>query len=166
MAVTETLSPKQILAAQHLALGESQGKAAQIAKVTRVTVNRWLRLPAFKVKVEEFRKELEQIEGNVFTEVAKEVGEKAKENALKTITPDELKAKLTEMFNDETLAPAHRIKIAQTLGKWCGLETPKPVSSSGDDSFPIKIDENETENLKDLSDDELMKRYLETLAES
>jgi hypothetical protein len=169
MPVTETLSPKQILAAQHLALGESQGKAAQIAKVTRVTVNRWLKLPIFKAKVEEFRNELEQIEGESFREAAKEVGESIRENVNKILDQNGLKLFASEMVQNEELSPMVRLKAAAQLGKWLGMEAPKPVAKEDGDGFPIPDvvgESGETIDVSSLSDEELQELYLKTLAES
>lgn len=169
MPVTESLSPKQILAAQHLALGESQGKAAQIAQVTRVTVNRWLKLPTFKAKVEEFRQELEHIEGSVFAKAANEKVETAFENTQRTLTADELKLKFSEIVQDETIPIGHRIKAGAALAKWLGLEASKPATTESSGSrFPLgDIELNpEDEDLTKLSDEELQRRYLETLAQA
>ncbi len=170
MPVSEALTPQQILAAQSLALGQSQSVAAQRAGVTRITVVRWLRKPHFKQKVQEFKREIEKIEGESFREAAKEVGETIRENVKKILTPDELKAMLSDMAQDLDLSPTLRLKAATQLGKWIGLEAPKPVSGDGkDDGFPINSDikENEIpEDLTKLSDEELQKLYLKTLAES
>lgn len=165
MPVSEALTPQQILAAQSLALGQSQGVAAQRAGVTRITVVRWLRKPIFKQKVQEFKREIEEIEGESFREAAQEVGESIRENVKKILTPDELKAMLSEMAQDVDLSPTLRLRAAAQLGKWMGLEAPKPVSADGKDDFPIQGLEGE-DDLKHLSDEELQRRYLETLAQA
>lgn len=166
MPVSEALTPQQILAAQILALGQSQTVAAQRAGVTRVTVCRWGQKPLFKQKVKEFQKEIEDIESNSFKEAAQEVGETIRENVKKILTPDELKAMLSEMAQDLDLSPTLRLKAAAQLGKWIGLEAPKPVSADGKDDFPIKGLEGVEDDLKSLSDEELQKLYLKTLANS
>jgi hypothetical protein len=166
MPVSECLTPQQILAAQSLALGQSQGVAAQRAGVTRITVVRWLRKPHFKQKVQEFKQEIEEIEGESFREAAKEVGENVRENVRKILTPDELKLLLSDMAQDLELSPMLRLKAISQLGKWHGLEAPKPVQDKdGKDEFPIN-DLEGVEDVSNLSDEELQELYLKTLAES
>jgi hypothetical protein len=166
MPVTESLTQQQLIAAQCLALGQSQGVAAQRAGVTRMSVCRWLKKPAFKQKVEEFKREIEQIEGESFREAAQEVGEDIRKNVKKILTPDELKTMLSEMAQDLDLSPMLRLKAASQLGKWIGLEAPKPTNTDGKNDFPIKGLEGVQDDLKSLSDEELQRRYLETLANS
>ena len=166
MPVSECLTPQQILAAQSLALGQSQGVAAQRAGVTRITVVRWLRKPHFKEKVQEFKREIEEIEGESFREAAQEVGESIRENTKRILTPDELKEILSNMAQDLELSPTLRLKAAAQLGKWIGLEAPKLVSPDGKDDFPIKGLEGIEDDLKSLSDEELQNLYLKTLANS
>lgn len=166
MNVSSTLSQKQIQVAQHLALGESQKQAGKSAGVSRATVCRWLKDALFLSKIEEFRQELEQIEGSVYTETVKEVGETIRENVKRILTPDELKAKLSEIVEGEDIPLTHRIKAAAILGKWIGLEAPKPMTNDGKNDFPIQGLEGAEDDLKSLSDEELRRRYLETLANS
>lgn len=85
------------------------------------------------------------------------------------LTPDELINKLTEMFEDENLAPDHRIKIAQILGKWMGLENSDPESADKEEGFPfmgVNIELDYLRSLNSLSDEELRRLYVRTLAES
>ncbi len=146
MPASECLTPQQILAAQSLALGQSQGVAAQRAGVTRITVVRWLRKPHFKEKVQEFKREIEEIEGESFREAAKEVGETIRENARKILDQDGLKLFASEMVQNEELSPMARLKAAAQLGKWLGMEAPKPAQDKdGKDEFPI----NDLEGIED-----------------
>ncbi len=131
-----------------------------------MSVCRWLKKPAFKQKVEEFKREIEQIEGESFREAAQEVGEDIRKNVKKILTPDELKTMLSEMAQDLDLSPMLRLKAASQLGKWIGLEAPKPTNTDGKNDFPIKGLEGVQDDLKSLSDEELQRRYLETLANS
>lgn len=165
MNASSTLSPKQIQVAQHIALGESQKQAGKAAGVSRATVCRWLKDTLFLSKIEEFRQELEQIEGSVYTETVKEVGETIRENVKKILTPDELKTMFSDMAQDEDLSPTLRLKAATQLAKWHGMEAPKPVSADGRDDFPIKGLEGEEipKDLKSLSDEELHRLYLEEM---
>jgi len=165
MAVSESLSSDQLIAAQCLALGQSHRVTAERVGVTKITVTRWLKKPAFKQKVEEFKREIREIEGESFREAAKEVGESVRENVKKILTPDELKEMLSNMAQDLDLSPTLRLKAATQLAKWHGMEAPKPVSADGKDDFPIKGLEG-VDDLKSLSDEELQRRYLETLANS
>ena len=66
------------------------------------------------------------------------------------------------------MSPTLRLKAAAQLGKWIGLEVPKAAPTDGRDDFPIKGLEGISipEDLKSLSDEELQRRYLETLANS
>lgn len=166
MVASFTLSQKQIQVAQHLALGESQKQAGKAAGVSRATVCRWLKDTVFLSKIEEFRQELEQIEGSAYTETVKEVGESIRENVKKILTPDELKTMLSDMAQDLDLSPTLRLKAATQLAKWHGMEAPKPVSAAdGRDDFPIKGLEGEEipKDLKLLSDEELHRLYLEEM---
>jgi hypothetical protein len=165
VAVSESLKSEQLIAAQCLALGQSHRVTAERVGVTKVTVTRWLKKPAFKQKVEEFKREIEQIEGESFREAAKEVGEDIRENVRKILTPDELKAMLSDMALDLNLSPMLRLKAATQLGKWIGLEAPKAPAKEEVDSFPIQGLEG-IEDVSSLSDEELKRLYLETLAES
>jgi transposase len=168
MAVSEALTSQQILAAQILALGQSYRTAAERVGVTKITITRWVKKPLFKQKVKEFQKEIQDIESNSFKEVAQEVGENIRENVKKILTPDELKTMLSEMAQDVDLSPTLRLRAAAQLGKWMGLEAPKPVSADGKDDFPVKGLDGKAvpEDLKLLSDEELQRKYLETLANS
>ncbi len=166
MNVSSTLSQKQIQVAQHLALGESQKQAGKAAGVSRATVCRWLKDTVFLAKIEEFNQELEQIEGSAYTETVKEVGENIRENVKKILTPDELKTMLSDMAQDLDLSPTLRLKAATQLAKWHGMEAPKPTNTDGKDDFPIKGLEGVQDDLKSLSDEELQKLYLKTLANS
>jgi hypothetical protein len=168
MAVSEALTSQQILAAQCLALGQSHRVTAERVGVIKGTVTRWLKKPPFKQKVEEFKREIEQIEGESFREAAQEVGENIRENVKRILTPDELKAMLSEMAEDLELSPTLRLKAAAQLGKWIGLEAPKPMSADGSNDFPIKGLDGKAipEDLKILSDEELQRKYLESLANS
>ncbi|HEY9615097.1 hypothetical protein [Allocoleopsis sp.] len=165
MPATESLTQQQLIAAQTLALGQSQGVAAERAGVTRMTVSRWLRKPIFKRKVDEFKREIEEIEGESFREAAQEVGETIRENVKKILTPDELKAMLSDMAQDEDLSPTLRLKAATQLGKWHGMEAKAaaPTTQAGDE-FPIH-DLGEAQDIEGLSDKELQELYLKTLAE-
>jgi tyrosine-protein phosphatase YwqE len=165
MPVAESLTPQQILAAQSLALGQSQGVAAQRAGVTRITVVRWLRKPHFKQKVQEFKREIEEIEGESFREAAKEVGEDIRENVRKILDQDGLKLLASEMAQNEEFSPMVRLKAAAQLGKWLGMEAPKPVGKEADNGFPIH-DLEDVQDVSSLSDEELQELYLKTLAES
>ena len=165
MPASQCLTPQQILAAQSLALGQSQGVAAQRAGVIRNTVVRWLRKPIFKQKVQEFKREIEEIEGESFREAAQEVGETIRENTKKILTPDELKLLVSEIAQDEELSPTLRLKAAAQLGKWMGLDAPKPSGAAqAGDEFPIH-DLEGAQDIESLSDKELQELYLKTLAE-
>jgi hypothetical protein len=168
MAVSEALTSQQILAAQILALGQSYRTAAERVGVTKITITRWVKKPLFKQKVEEFKREIEQIEGESFREAAQEAGETIRENVKKILTPDELKSMLSEMAQDLDLSPTLRLKAATQLAKWHGMEAPKPVTADGKDDFPVKGLDGKAvpEDLKLLSDEELQRKYLETLANS
>ena len=165
MPVAESLNPQQILAAQNLALGHTQGVAAKEAGVTKITIVRWLRKPHFKEKVQGFKREIEQIEGESFKEAVKEVGETIRENVKRILTPDELKVLLSDMAQDLELSPMLRLKAASQLGKWIGLEAPKTATKEEGDGFPIP-DVDESVDVSSLSDEELQELYLKTLAES
>lgn len=165
MAVSEALTSQQILAAQILALGQSYRIAAERVGVTKITITRWVKKPLFKQKVKEFQKEIEDIESNSFKEAAQEVGETIRENVRRILTPDELKAMLSDMAQDLELSPTLRLKAAAQLGKWMGLEAPKPVNDEGKNDYPGKKVEGE-DNLKHLSDEEFKKLYLEKMKEA
>lgn len=49
------LSPKQILAASQIAVGESHKQAAKIAKVSAQTISEWMQYPEFKAKINEIQ---------------------------------------------------------------------------------------------------------------
>jgi hypothetical protein len=70
------------------------------------------------------------------------------------------------MAQDLDLSPMLRLKAASQLGKWIGLEAPKPTNTDGKDDFPIKGLEGVQDDLKSLSDEELQNLYLKTLANS
>lgn len=166
MAVSVSLTSDQLIAAQCLALGQSHRVTAERVGVTKGTVTRWLKKPAFKQKVEEFKREIEQIEGESFREAAQEVGEDIRKNVKKILTPDELKSMLSEMAEDMESSPMLRFKAIAELGKWYGLAAPKPVQEKDSrDEFPIK-DLEGVEDVSSLSDEELQELYLKTLAES
>jgi len=70
------------------------------------------------------------------------------------------------MAQDLDLSPTLRLKAAAQLGKWIGLEVPKPASTDARNDFPIKGLEGMQDDLKSLSDEELQNLYLKTLANS
>lgn len=50
-----SLSPKQILAASHIAMGESHKQAAKFAKVSAQTISEWMQYPDFIAKINEIQ---------------------------------------------------------------------------------------------------------------
>lgn len=166
MAVSEALTSQQILAAQILALGQSHRIAAERVGVTKITITRWVKKPEFKQKIEEFKQEISDVQKQTFKNtVQEEVSETVETNVKQCISIEKLKLLFSEIAQDETLPLAHRIKAGTQLGKWMGLEAPKPVAADGRDDFPIQGLEG-VEDLKHLSDEELQRRYLETLAQA
>jgi hypothetical protein len=73
---------------------------------------------------------------------------------------------LSDMAQDLDLSPTLRLKAATQLAKWHGMEAPKPVAADGKNDFPIKGLEGVEDDLKSLSDEELQKLYLKTLAQN
>jgi transposase len=157
------ITVQQLKAAKALASGLSQGEAAKRAGVARITVCRWLKNSVFKQKVEELSERVEAVETEVFVE-------RIRENAHKSLSPDELKAILSEIATNEEIRPDTRIKAVATLGKWAGLEDVKPTASTAND-FPIPEDATyggmlkEGEKLDELSYEQLSELYLKTLAQ-
>lgn len=164
MPATSSLSPQQVLAAQSLSLGQSQGVAAQRAGVTRVTVCRWLKLPLFQQKLEELKREIQQIEGSAFTEAVEEVKENIKQNTSRILAPDDLKLKLTEIIENPDTSISLRLKAIAQLGKWFGLDQPKPVQSQSENDFPVELG-SDLPDFSKMSDEELQREYLKTLAD-
>lgn len=164
MPATSSLSPQQVLAAQSLSLGQSQGVAAQRAGVTRVTVCRWLKLPLFQQKLEELKREIQQIEGSAFTEAVEEVKKNIKQSTSKILAPDDLKLKLTEIIEDPDTSTSLRLKAIAQLGKWFGLDQQKPTSTQGENDFPVELG-SDLPDFSQMSDEELQQEYLKTLAD-
>lgn len=164
MTATSTLSPQQVLAAQSLALGQCQRIAAERAGVTRVTICRWLKLPLFQKKLEEFKREIQQVERESFREVAEEIKEEIKQNTRQVLSADDLKVKLTEIIEDPDTSISLRLKAIAQLGKWFGLDQPKPAPVKGDDDFPVELG-SDLPDFSKMSDEELQRLYLETLAQ-
>ena len=157
------VTSKETKAAQALASGLSQGQAAKKAGVSRQTIIRWLKNPGFRKKVEQYNEKVEAVETEVFVE-------RIRQDAHKSLSPDELKAILSEIATDEDIRPDTRIKAVATLGKWAGLEDIKPTTAEAD-RFPIPEDATyggalkEGQKLDELSYEQLSQLYLKTLAQ-
>lgn len=107
-------TPQQIRAAQSLASGLPQGKAAKEAGVSRITVIRWLKNPEFKCKVEELSRKVEAVETQTFVQETKQ---RVRSGA---VTLSETIDLLSEVIRDRDCKLSDRLKAADTLGKWLG----------------------------------------------
>lgn len=113
-------TPQQVKAAQALASGLSQSKAAKEANVTRITVIRWLKNPEFARKVDDLRGKAEKASDSAFVQVTKEVAKK-QVKAAGGITSNDLIELLAKVARDEECRVADRIKATEVLGRWLGL---------------------------------------------
>jgi hypothetical protein len=118
-------TPQQIKAAQALASGLSQGKAAKESGVTRITVIRWLKKPEFCRKVQELRGKAEKASDSAFVQTTKEVTKK-QVKAAGGITSNDLIEILAKVAKDEECRVADRIRATEVLGRWLGLGESKP----------------------------------------
>jgi transposase len=165
MSVTESLTSQQLIAAQCLALGQSHRITAERVGVTKITVTRWLKKPAFKQKVEELKQEIRQVEEQTFKKtVQEEVVETVEANVKKCISVEKLKFIFSQIVEDEELPLAHRIKAGVQLGKWMGLDAPKPAPTQGENEFPVELG-SDLPDFSTMSDEELQREYLKTLAD-
>ena len=113
--MTQGFSSQQLKVAQYLAVGETQKEAGQKAGVSRSSVIRWLKVPAFRQKVEELTAQYHLTQDETFIEAARESVEDA-------ITPHELVVYFSGILRNENVRISDRLKAGQCLGKWMGLE--------------------------------------------
>ncbi len=123
---------EQLKAAEALASGASQSRAAEVAGVTRITIIRWLKKPDFRQKVEDLTRKLHLAQSEIFVESAKE---RVQEGAL---TRDELVSIFSAILRDEDKRLGDRIKAGQCLGKWMGLENGNVLASPEAPELPLE----------------------------
>jgi hypothetical protein len=109
-------SSEQLKAAQALASGASQGKAAEAAGVTRITVLRWLKKPDFRTKVTELTRQFHQAQTESFVESAKQSVSQG------AVSQQELVELFSGIVRDEDNRLSDRLKAGQCLGRWMGLD--------------------------------------------
>jgi hypothetical protein len=113
--VSKGFTTQQLKAAQALASGLSQVKAAKESGVSRITVIRWLKIPEFKAKVTQLSKKAEEAETEAFVEVTKE---KVRRGA---ITSTELVELFSGIVRDQEARLGDRIRAGEALARWLGI---------------------------------------------
>ncbi len=106
--VKYSLSPKQAIAAAHIAGGMSQKDAAAQVDVTEKTVCGWMKEPAFKAAVAKRQ-----------SEMITEIRDRTRELGLKAV------GAIDDILSDPNTSPNNRLKAAQTvLGTFQNKENP------------------------------------------
>jgi hypothetical protein len=113
--MSQGFTTEQLKVAQALACGDTQKDAGRKAGVSRSSVIRWMKLPAFRQKVQELTEQYHLTQDETFIEAARESVEEA-------VTPKELVGYFTSILRDEDVRIADRLKAGQCLGRWMGLE--------------------------------------------
>ena len=130
--VSNGFSQGQLRAAEALASGATQGKAAEVAGVTRITILRWLKNPDFRNKVQELTRQFHLAQSEAFVESAKE---QVQDGA---VTKSELISIFSSILRDEEKRIGDRIKAGQSLAKWMGLENGNGITEPKPPELPAE----------------------------
>jgi hypothetical protein len=162
------LSETQLKAAQALASGMSQGKAAEVSGASRRSVVRWLTDPVFCQKLAEFSGEIQQVKVEVLRETTREFN-------LENLIPKALSV-VGEVLSDGDERTANKLKACTLIGNWVGMRSTSTSENEGGDGFPGNAflrerEENRDhseipEDLSKLSDEELKALYFKSLSEN
>jgi hypothetical protein len=130
--VSNGFSEEELKAAQSLASGASQRRAAEAAGVARITIIRWLKKPDFREKVESLRQQFHLAQSEAFVDSAKgRVDEGA-------VTRHELVSIFSSILRDEEKRIGDRIKAGQSLAKWMGLENGNGITEPEPPELPAE----------------------------
>lgn len=161
------LTETQLKAAQALASGLSQGKAAEVSGASRRSVVRWLTDPDFCQKVAEFSGEIHEVKVEVLRETTREFN-------LENLIPKALNT-VGQILEDANERSANKLKACTLIGTWVGMRSAAPSESEGSSGFPGDAFLGEHEKVQDytdpdydfsqLSDEELKRLYFGSLSE-
>lgn len=148
------LTSQQKKAIALLANGATQERVASSVGVSARTIIRWKKLPEFQEALLDASQNQQEI-------VVEEVRKMTSETTIQELYPAAI-VELGRILNSSE-REANKLKAIQIL--FSKLPEIKPNQEA--DSFPIKGDwGEEAEEIKNLSDEELQRLYLKTLAES
>ncbi len=153
------LSPEQAKAASALARGLSQERAGQEAGVTRRTVIRWSKDPAFQREVNRLKLEIKEVKVETVERIVRE-----EEISLSSLLPKALGV-LQQILDDPDSRSSDRLKAVSLVGAWAGVAVAQSKLND-EQQFPSDIPSVQggaEVDFSTLSDEELNRLYLEKL---